>query len=148
MTRAWTAWLGPGGAAMDAVSAAVGDGGIHVGATPNLLFRLDQRTGAIRWVANTGVDVFAYQPVTLANGVLYVIGDAGDLRVFDAASGVPVVQRSIAIDGGLDQCIGAGAGVAVARHTVFVPCDAGGPNDLAGLPSSAGGLVAYRVAPT
>jgi hypothetical protein len=52
----------------------------------------------------------------------------------------------IALDGGFDHCLGVGAGASVARHTLYVPCDAGGPNDLAGLPGPAGGLVAYRLA--
>lgn len=41
--------------------------------------------------------------------------------------------------------LGAGAGVAIARNTAFVPCDAGGLHDIAGLPGTAGGVVAYRL---
>jgi outer membrane protein assembly factor BamB len=106
---------------------------------------LGQDDGELEWVSSTGVDVFAYQPVTTANGVLYAINDLGSLVAFDADTGAPLLDRPIAADGGFTECLGVGAGVAVARGTVFVPCDAGGPADLAGLPSPAGGLVAYRL---
>jgi hypothetical protein len=55
------------------------------------------------------------------------------------------LDRFIAGDGGFSQCLGVGAGVAIARGTVFAPCDAGGLTDAAGLPSPPGGLVAYRL---
>lgn len=145
MRPAWTFFVGPGGPAMHGATAAVGAERLHVGATPDLLFALDRDDGALDWTATTGADLFAYQPPTLANGVLYQINDLGQLVGFDAANGTTILQRSIAVDGGFAQCLGVGAGVAVARGTVFVPCDAGGPVDLAGLPSTPAGLVAYRV---
>jgi hypothetical protein len=128
---------------MDGATAAVGTEDVYVGATPNVVYGLERDRGTMRWVSATGLDLFAYQPVTLANGVLYGINDAGFFVGIDAASGAPLLHRPIAVDGGFQQCLGVGAGVAVARNLVFVPCDAGGPNDLAGLPGSAGGLVAY-----
>lgn len=145
MRAAWTAFAGPGGAAMAAGTAAVADGRILVGGTPNLLFAFDQDDGRVGWRSATGLDVFAYQPLTTANGVLYAINDAGALLAHDAATGVPLLRRSISTDGGFPHCLGVGAGVAVARGMVFAPCDAGGLSDLAGLPSPPGGLVAYRL---
>jgi outer membrane protein assembly factor BamB len=144
MTAAWRFFVGPGGAFQDAGTATVSRGRVVVGATPNLLLGLDPRRGSLDWASQSGVDVFAYQPLTSANGVVYAINDVGSLLAYDAADGSMVADRSIAADGRFTQCLGVGAGVAVARHTVFVPCDAGGPSDLAGLPGSAGGLVAYR----
>ena len=144
MTADWAFFVGPGGAAMDAGTAAVGDGDIFLRATPNLLFNLGQDRGALGWVALTELELFAYQPVTLANDVLYAINDTGFLLGFDARTGGPLLHRLIAADGGFDQCLGVGAGVAVARNTVYAPCDAGGLHDLAGLPGPPGGLVAYR----
>lgn len=123
---------------------AVGEGRIHVGATPDLLLALDQRSGGVEWASTSDLDLFAYQPVTLANGVVYGINDSGVLFGIDAASGARLLTRQLSADGGFVQCLGVGAGVAVAHNTVFAPCDAGGPNDLAGLPGSPGGLVAYR----
>ncbi|MDQ3106985.1 MAG: PQQ-binding-like beta-propeller repeat protein, partial [Actinomycetota bacterium] len=145
MIAKWTFFVGPGGPAMHAATAAVGDDRIHVGATPNLVFGLDRRDGSLGWASTTTTDLFAYQPLTLANGVLYVINDLGMLVAIDAGGGAPLMHRPIAVDGGFQQCLGVGAGVAVARHTVYVPCDAGGPVDLAGVPSSPGGVVAYRL---
>lgn len=141
----WKFFVGPGGPAMDSATAAVADGRVFVGATPNLVYDLDQRTGTSGWVSTTGSDLFAYQPITSANGVLYTINDAGFFVALRAATGATLRTSAIAAEGGFPQCLGVGAGVAVAQHTVFVPCDAGGPVDLAGLPSTPGGLVAYRL---
>ena len=145
MEAAWTFTVGPGGAAMDGATAAIDAERVLVGATPNLLFGLGRDAGDLRWAGTTDVDAFAYQPVTVAGGVLYAMNDLGTLLGLDAETGLPVLRRSIAVDGGFDHCLGVGAGIAVARHTVFAPCDAGGLSDLAGLPSPAGGLVAYRL---
>ena len=145
MRAAWTFVVGPGGAAMDGATAAIEHDRVFVGATPDLIYGLGGDAGDLRWTGTTDADVFAYQPVTVANGVLYAMNDAGFLLGFDAATGLPVLRRSIATDGGFDQCLGVGAGVAVARHTIFAPCDAGGPADAAGLAASPGGLVAYRL---
>ncbi len=144
MTAAWRFFVGPGGAFQDGGTGTLVGNRIVTGATPNLLFGLNARSGALNWISATSIDVFAYQPLTSANGVIYAINDVGSLLAYDAVTGLPLLDRSIALDGRLTQCLGVGAGVAVARHTVFAPCDAGGPADLAGLPSSAGGLVAYR----
>lgn len=145
MARAWRYFAGPGGAFQHSGTATLTGGRILVGATPNLVLGLNARRGSLDWVAATGLDVFAYQPLTSAGGVLYAINDVGSLLAFDAVTGFPLVDRSIARDGRFSQCLGVGAGVAVARNTVFAPCDAGGLADLAGLPASPGGLVAYRL---
>ena len=97
------------------------------------------------WAGTTGADVFAYQPLTVAHGVLYAINDTGHLLASDAATGLPLADRDLTTDGGFDNCLGVGAGVAVAQHTVFAPCDAGGTVDLAGVQTAVGGLVAYRL---
>jgi len=145
MTRRWRFFVGPGGPFQDSGTATLMGGRIVVGATPNLLFGLNARRGSLDWLALSGLDVFAYQPLTSANGVIYAINDVGSLLAYDALTGLPLLDRPIAVDGGHQQCLGVGAGVAVARNTVFAPCDAGGLSDLAGLPASAGGLVAYRL---
>ncbi len=145
MKAAWRFFVGPGGAFQHSGTAALSGGRIAVGATPNLLFGLNAAGGTLDWASQTGLDAFAYQPLTSANGVLYAINDSGSLLAYDATTGLPLAARPIAQDGGLEQCLGVGAGVAVARNTVFVPCDAGGPVDLAGLPADPGGLVAYRL---
>lgn len=146
MEREWAVVLGPGGAANNSATGAVGDRGLHVGATPNLLYEVDPADGARTWVSTTGADAFAYQPLTAANGVLYTLTDMGHLVAADAASGAVILHRAVGTDLGRDVtgCLGAGAGVTVARGTVYVPCDGGGLDDVAGLPGSPGALVAYR----
>jgi outer membrane protein assembly factor BamB len=144
MTGAWRFLVGPGGPFMDGSTAAVGDRDVYVGATPNLVFGLGRDSGQLRWAGTTGVDVFSYQPLTLADGVLFGINDVGFLVGLDATSGAPRLHRLISADGGFQSCLGVGAGVAVARGTVYAPCDAGGLADLAGLPTPPGGVVAYR----
>jgi outer membrane protein assembly factor BamB len=141
----WTFFVGSGGAFNNSATAAVDDQHVYLGATPNLLFGVGQERGALRWVSTTDLDLFAYQPLTLANGVLYGINDSGFLLAFDAATGLPLLRRTLALDGAFENCLGAGAGVAVARHMVFAPCDAGGLSDLAGVEGPPGGLVAYRL---
>ena len=145
MTAAWKFTVGPGGAFMDGATAAIDGDRVLVGATPNLLYGLGSEAGDVRWAATTDADLFAYQPLTVANGVMYVINDSGFLLGFDSGTGLPLLRRAISVDGEFDQCLGAGAGVAVAHHTVFAPCDAGGPSDIAGLPATPGGIVAYRL---
>lgn len=146
MAREWAVTIGPGGAAMSSATGAVGDRGLHVGQTPNLAYELAVADGGVTWASTTGVDAFAYQPLTLANGVLYTLTDLGVLLALDAATGAVVLHRPVAPDVGRgpDGCLGAGAGVAVARGTVYVPCDAGGQDDLLGVDGSPGALVAYR----
>jgi outer membrane protein assembly factor BamB len=145
MERAWAVSVGPGGPASHSATAAVDAAGIAVGATPNAVLGLDAAAGGVRWASATGVELFAYQPLTAAGGVLYAVNDTGSLLALDGGTGLPLLQRDIALDGGFGQCLGVGAGVAVALHTVFAPCDAGGTVDLAGVTGNAGGLVAYRL---
>jgi outer membrane protein assembly factor BamB len=145
MTAAWRLFVGPGGPAMHAATAAVDDSGIHVGASPDLVLDLDREAGSVNWASSTGLDAFAYQPLTVANSVLYAINDSGSLLALDGASGRLLLQRDLASDGDFGNCLGVGAGVAVAEHTVFSPCDAGGTSDLAGVKTSPGGLVAYTL---
>ena len=145
MAGEWRVFVGPGGPAMHSATAAVDATGVHVGATPDLVLELGADSGDVRWASTTGVDLFAYQPLTVAGGVLYGINDSGSLLALDGGTGLPLLQRDLALDGGFAQCLGVGAGVAVALHTVFAPCDAGGTVDLAGVPGNAGGLVAYRL---
>ncbi len=93
-----------------------------------------------RWTTPTGASAMSYQPVTAANGVIYGITDVGVLVAVDAASGLILMQRPISLDAGLRSCIGTGAGVAVARNTVYAPCDAAAVTTL----GSPGAIVAYR----
>lgn len=144
MQADWQTLISIGGPAMSSGTAAVVGTSLYVDATPNLVFRVAQTDGTVQWLTLTEIDALAYQPVSAASGVIYTINNLGSLLAFDGSSGLPILSRSIAADGGFVQCLGVGAGVAIARNMVYAPCDAGGLHDLAGLPHTPGGLVAYQ----
>jgi polyvinyl alcohol dehydrogenase (cytochrome) len=133
MTLKWEAILSYPLLWGNAATAAVGDGRIHVPADPAVVFGLSS-LGWIEWVAPTLVDAGRYSPVTLANGVVYSPSLSGSLQAWDAATGVPLLNRPAAADTG-DVCVTLGGGVAVARNTVYLPCDIGGQGSW---------IVAYR----
>lgn len=140
MDAVWTKVLaGPDEAGHGATGASDGTD-LYVGVSPNMLWSFERTAGAARWTTPTGVSAFSYQPVTAANGVIYGITDVGALVAVDASSGSILLERPISLDAGLRSCIGTGAGVAVARNTVFVPCDAAAITTL----GSPGAIVAYR----
>jgi outer membrane protein assembly factor BamB len=66
-----------------------------------------------------------YGSVTDANGVVYTVDTSGFLDAFDAATGVPLVHRPLSADSGQAIAGITSAGVAVARHTVFVEAGSG-----------------------
>jgi outer membrane protein assembly factor BamB len=140
MDAAWTKVLsGPDEAGHGATGASDGTH-LYVPTSPNLLSSFDRTAGAARWTTPTGASAMSYQPVTTANGVVYGITDAGSLVAVDALTGLMLVQRPISLDAGLRSCLGTGAGVAVARNTVYAPCDAAAITTV----GSPGAIVAYR----
>lgn len=140
MEAVWTKVLsGPDEAGHGATGASDGTD-LYVSVSPNLLWSFERTAGSARWTTPTGASAMSYQPVTAANGVIYGITDVGALVAVDAGSGSMLVQRPISIDAGLRSCLGTGAGVAVARNTVYAPCDAAAITSV----GSPGAIVAYR----
>ncbi len=76
-------------------------------------------TGAVDWLAVVG-DIIHYQPVAVASGVAYTVDSLGFLDAFSVATGLPVLKRSLVLDGALD-AVGtfASSGVSIANHTVY-----------------------------
>jgi polyvinyl alcohol dehydrogenase (cytochrome) len=147
MSAAWgPAPLSYPAALGNASTAAVDGNNVYVNSSPNGLFAFDRTTGSWRWASTSGEDLFSYQPMTVANGVLYTINDAGYLVAFDAATGAVLLHRPLWSDvsGTPNQCFGLGAGVTVAHHTVVAPCDAGNPLIAPDMPGT-GWVVAYRL---
>jgi polyvinyl alcohol dehydrogenase (cytochrome) len=140
----WRRFVGTAGAFMNGATSAVDSSHLYVPATPNLVFKLHRDTGDVAWLSSTEIGLFSYGPVTHANGVIYAVNDAGFLVASDAATGVVLSRSLISSAGQVGQCLGVGSGVAVARNTVYAPCNGGGAPDLAGLPGDPGGIVAYR----
>lgn len=145
MRADWRQFVGTAGPAMNGGTSAVAGGRIYTPATPSLVFAYDAARGRLRWTSTTEAGAFAYGPVTHANGVLYAVNDVGFLVALDARTGLPLARRFLAGQGQAGSCLGVGSGVAVARNTVYAPCNGGGAADLVGLPADPGGLVAYRV---
>jgi polyvinyl alcohol dehydrogenase (cytochrome) len=76
--------------------------------------------GALRWIAPIG-DAAHYEPPAVADGVAYSTDSNGFFHAWDARTGVPLLLRSLAVDGA-PEATGALAsgGVAIANHTVYV----------------------------
>jgi outer membrane protein assembly factor BamB len=85
----------------------------------------DPRTGSPpAWATprTDTADPFHYEPVSIANGVAYILNADGSLMALDERDGTPLLVRNIdSDDGGQDAFVGiASSGVAIARHTVYV----------------------------
>jgi polyvinyl alcohol dehydrogenase (cytochrome) len=140
MDAVWTRMLaGPDEAGHGATGASDGTD-LYVSVSPNLLWSFERTAGSARWATPTGASAMSYQPVTAANGVVYGMTDVGALVAVDARRGSILLQRPVSLDAGLRSCLGTGAGVAVARNTVYAPCDAAAITTL----GSPGAIVAYR----
>lgn len=144
MAGDWRRFVGTAGPFMNGATSAVDRSHLYVPATPNLVFKLHRDTGDVAWVSSTELGMFSYGPIAHANGVTYAVNDAGFLVASDAATGAVLSRSLIAAAGQAGECLGVGSGVAVARNTVYAPCNGGGASDLAGLPGDPGGIVAYR----
>jgi outer membrane protein assembly factor BamB len=142
MAPAWNTIVGASCHVCNAASTAADSTGVYGVATPGgVAFALEAGTGARRWVAPVG-DGVHYQSTSVANGVTYTVDGRGVFAAWDAATGAPVLHRSLAADTGLPNAGVTSNGIAVAYHTVFLTADATGPG--AAGPADHGFVVAYR----
>ena len=145
MSRAWKAPVSAYGTALGNYSTTTTDGNgtlfVH-GTYPGSLWSINGTTGLPNWVVPAPTLVGA-NPLTYANGVVWLASGLGVLHAYDAATGAPLLARPMAADAG-GFCMNAGGGVAIARNTVFAVCGDGeiglGANEGAG-----GYLIAYRL---
>jgi len=123
MQSAWTSLLStiPPATAGNASSAANDGERVYAIANPGVLHALDIDTGRTRWVAPIG-DGADYHPVSVANGVVYTIGNHGTLLGYDATTGIPLLAKPLLVDG-QKACVPLAGGVSIAQHTVFANCD-------------------------
>lgn len=122
MTKRWTTMAGISCVFCNAASSAYDPtrGRVYVAASPgSAVESLDGGGGGIRWMSPVG-DGVHYQAVSEAAGVVYTIDGNGFLDAFDAASGVPLLRRSVVADGGSDTVNVGSSGVAIAEHRLFV----------------------------
>lgn len=136
MKLSWTRGIAPAAAGGNSATAAVDDGTVYVTPNGGRLWALNASTGAVRWKGKYPENIGHYQPVTVANGVVYTINHVGKLLAFHQQSGRLLLKKMIS--GTTGDCVwSAGGGVAVARGFVYAACDKGGDG---------GGIVAaYRV---
>jgi polyvinyl alcohol dehydrogenase (cytochrome) len=120
-------WYGAGG---HSATAAFDGRAIYVNTDQGKLDALDRDTGRILWTANYDDAGGKYQPVTVANGVVYVLHHLGTAHAFDALTGQPLATLAPSDASGVSCGATSGAGVSVARNTVWVSCD--GASDGAG----------------
>jgi len=82
----------------------------------------DPRTGDPAWTSPRTDTFIHYEPVSIANGVAYILNGDGSLMALDERDGTPLAVRNVGSDdGGSDAFVGsASSGIAIARHTVFV----------------------------
>lgn len=123
MERAWSTLVSAPFAGGNASTAAVDDDSVYVEAFPGLLYSLDRFDGTVKWTWPMP-NPEGYQPVTVANGVLYALDNTGLLHLVDTATGVEVAQRALSVDAG-DACATISGGIAIARNTIYATCDIG-----------------------
>lgn len=145
MAAAWSSPVSPYGHLVGNYSSTATDGSnifVH-GTYPGQLFSLNGENGLPNWVAPAPTLIGA-NPVTYANGVVWLASGFGMLHAYDAETGVPLLARPMQVDAG-NACTNAGRGLAIARHTVYAACGDGPGNlgfDNEGAP---GAIVAYRL---
>lgn len=105
--------------------------------TGGYLWSLEQPAGRHAWLAPVADGVHWGNPVSVANGVVYTVDFRGFLDAYDAATGVPLLHRSLNLGGPAEPTLSWG-GVSIARNTVYAAVG------MTGLPN--GHVVALRPA--
>lgn len=95
---------------------------IYVATNGGHVYALDPETGAVEWQTTEMDEGSRYQPLTVANGVVYALDNLGLWYAFDTADGT--VLASERLEGAGATCdTTAGGGIAVANNTVYAVCD-------------------------
>lgn len=119
MQRNWTAVVGNPLFTNNAASPAYDKQHVYTAAVqPGQVVALRKDDGRYVWAAPLA-GVTQFQPVSVANGVVYVMDNYGFLNAFDAETGLPLMKRPIGIDGGDNAADLSSQGVSIANGTVF-----------------------------
>lgn len=86
---------------------------------PGYVWSIGAGNGAPRWIGAIIEGVKWGSPVTHANGVVYTMNVQGFLDAFDAATGLPLLHRSLTQGTDVEPPGASWAGVSVARNTVY-----------------------------
>ena len=138
MAPIWTSLVGPSCFACNAASTAFDGRSIYGVATPEgAMFSLERNSGAKNWLSPVEPGTH-YQSISSADGVVWTVGNAANLDGFEAASGRPLVTRSLSVDAGAPVANLTSTGVAIAENKLFVA--AGGLS----YESAPGYVIAYK----
>ena len=121
MDPVWERVVGVPCLACNAASPASVDGVVYTAAgPPGQLFRLEGASGDPRWVGPLN-GATTYNPVTVANSVVYSVDGGGFLNGFVTLNGLQVLKRNLTVDAGESMASAStSSGVAVARNTLYV----------------------------
>jgi outer membrane protein assembly factor BamB len=120
MAEAWTTAVGvPCFACNGAAAAHDGRRALIAAGPPGQLAGLDSDTGA-GWVAPLGSPLH-YQPVSVANGLTYVVSSPGYLMIYASETGMLAHQIRLQDNTGTSMFnVTSSSGIAIARNTVYV----------------------------
>lgn len=112
--------VGPACFACDAASPAFADGHAYVaGGPPGEMVSIDGANGVPSW-ASPIADGFVYNPVSVANGVVWTVDSTGFLDGYDAQTGLPLVKRRMQDDTGTSMTqTTTSSGIAIAHNTLY-----------------------------
>ena len=120
MGQVWETAIGVPCLACNAASPASAGGDLFTAAgPPGQVFDLAGGDGLPKW-AGIVHGITTYNPVTVANGLVYTVDGGGFLNVWSAANGLQLVKRNIGLDTGRFMgSASTSSGIAVARNTVY-----------------------------
>lgn len=116
---AWTQVVGEPCIHCNGSSPATDGKSIFVASSPGgVMWSLDPQKGRYRWTTPFG-NYMHWEPVSVANGVVYTISGTGTLYGFDATTGLPVLVKNLASDTGAPIAEMNSSGVAIARNHIY-----------------------------
>jgi outer membrane protein assembly factor BamB len=119
MQAAWSRIVGVPCFSCNGASTAADGSAIYAAASPPGQMVSLTNTGLPRWIGLL-TDPVHYESVSVAEGVVYTIDDAGNLDAFTAGTGLPILRHPIALDTRQNVAGVMSSGVAIARDTVYV----------------------------
>jgi outer membrane protein assembly factor BamB len=140
MERLWKRpTLALGGQSGCAGGSAYDDHAVYVSVNEGTMFALDKDTGETLWKTGYKDPGSNYHPPSVANGLVYTIGNNGHLYAFDNQSGKILFNEQLKV--GDQTCTGTqSAGVSIVADTIYVACDT-----TSGDSSSTSAVFAYRL---
>ncbi|MEA2498102.1 MAG: hypothetical protein QOH26_507 [Actinomycetota bacterium] len=123
MKRFWKRpTLAVGGQSGCAGGSAYDNRAVYISVNEGVMFALNKDTGATLWKTAYKDAGPSYHPVTVGNGVVYTVGNNGQLYAFDNRTGKILYHRQMKADG--QTCTGTqSAGLSIVSNTIYASCD-------------------------